>query len=244
MHNERGNRHPVTIMYYSVYIDHQPLFIPLKVSAQYLLTSMVRFFPIVDRAYLFGLIYCLLAVTHMIRSILVLGFFGLLVDPVGAQSLTNQADHAFDPLTYAKIAGLYERPLTSPSSETDAEQWAAKARLAYSYKQARDTKNAERAYRELIAEGASSPDYALYHLYYAQALLANGNYREAGAVYQQYHALQPVNKPGPLSAAVAHSPAPPSTGPAIGSVTGRVSRAGMQLRLHSSPRWVPTPLNF
>ncbi|GAB3222864.1 carboxypeptidase regulatory-like domain-containing protein [Spirosoma arcticum] len=135
----------------------------------------------------------------MTRIVLVLGFIGLLIGSALAQSLTKQADRQFDQLAYAKAADLYEKALTNPATLTDAERRAAKIRLAYSYRQARDTRNAERAYRELIAEGDSSADYAQYHLYYAQALISNGKYHEAEGAYNKYYALQAAAAAGAKS---------------------------------------------
>ena len=130
----------------------------------------------------------------MTRIAFFLGLIGLSAGPVAAQSLTEQANRQFDRLAYTKAADLYEQVLTNSEPISANERRAAKIRLAYSYKQTRDTKNAERAYRELIAEGDSSADYGQYHLYYAQALAGNGKYREAQVAYEKYDALQSAGK--------------------------------------------------
>lgn len=130
----------------------------------------------------------------MTRIVFLLGFISLAIGPARAQSLTKQADRQFEQLAYAKAANLYEQALTNSTSLSDNERLAAKARLAYSYLQARDTKNAERAYRELLAGGGSSGDFATYHLYYAQALAGNGKFREAQVAYEKFDALQSADK--------------------------------------------------
>ena len=80
--------------------------------------------------------------------------------------------------------------------ETDLR--AAKAKLAYSYRQIRDTQKAEQSYRDLIAMGELPAEYAQCYLYYAQALASNGKYREAQEAYEKYNAVQKDDQRGPL----------------------------------------------
>lgn len=167
--------------------------------------------------------------TGMTRIALVLGFLSLLVGSAPAQSLTKQADRQFDQLAYAKAADLYEKALNNPASLTDAERRAAKIRLAYSYRQARDTRNAERAYRELIAEGDSSADYAHYHLYLAQALTSNGKYYEAESVYNTYYALQATDERTANAKSVSGSQTGGSRTPPSAGRTGRSRTGGSKL---------------
>ncbi|MBC3786880.1 OmpA family protein [Spirosoma utsteinense] len=122
----------------------------------------------------------------MKRIVFLFGFISLSISAVWAQSLTKQADHQFDQLAYTKAADLYEQVLTNPVSLSYPERLTIKARLGYSYQQARDTKNAERVYRELLAESDSLAKYPRYHLYYAQALASNGKYKEAQVAYARY----------------------------------------------------------
>lgn len=130
----------------------------------------------------------------MTRFISLLGLIWLLGVPVLAQSLTKQADRQFDQLVYTKAAELYEKALTDPKSLTDSERQSARIKLGYSYRQLRDTKNAERVYKELIDGGKLTSEYNDCYLYYAQALASNGKYREAQSAYEKYNTLQPDDK--------------------------------------------------
>lgn len=115
-----------------------------------------------------------------------------------AQSASKQADRQFDLLAYGKAAELYEQALKAPKSLSEGELRAAKAKLAYSYKQVRDTQNAERTYRELISAGELPAEYADCYLYFAQALGSNGKYKEAQEAYEKYNAIQKDDTRGPL----------------------------------------------
>lgn len=110
--------------------------------------------------------------------------------PALAQSLVKQADRQFDQLAYTKSTELYEQALRNPKSMTEGELRAARAKLAYSYRQLRDTQNAEKAYRDLIGAGDLPDEYAQNYLYYAQALASNGKYSEAQEAYEKYNTTQ------------------------------------------------------
>lgn len=122
----------------------------------------------------------------------------VLISPVVAQSLTKQADHQFDLLAYAKAADLYEQAIQNVKSLPEAEIRAARAKLAYSYRQIRDTQKAEQHYRDLIAMGELPGEFAQCYLYYAQALASNGKYREAQEAYDKYNSVQKDDQRGPL----------------------------------------------
>ncbi|MCY7349948.1 MAG: tetratricopeptide repeat protein [Cytophagaceae bacterium] len=104
-----------------------------------------------------------------------------------AQSaLAKQAAHQFDQFAYRDAIDLYEQALAGKGL-SDTERQAAKLRLAYAYRQVRDTQKAERLYRELVGSGPTfvSDDGKTY-LYYAQALASNGKYRESQEAYERY----------------------------------------------------------
>ena len=133
----------------------------------------------------------------MTRILSLLAFIWLSTNIGLAQSL-KQADRQFEQLAYAKAAELYEQVLKTPTSLSEAELRAAKAKLGYSYQQLRDMPNAERIYRELITAGNLPPEYSQCYLYYAQALASNGKYREAQEAYDKYGNLQTSDKRGPI----------------------------------------------
>ncbi|WP_019987470.1 carboxypeptidase regulatory-like domain-containing protein [Rudanella lutea] len=124
-------------------------------------------------------------------------WLGLLATPALSQSIVKQADRQFDMLAYSKAADLYEQALQTNTVVSKADVRAARAKLAYSYRQVRDTQSAERVYRELIADGDLPTEYAQCYLYYAQALASNGKYREAQEAYEKYNAVQKDDSRGP-----------------------------------------------
>lgn len=121
-----------------------------------------------------------------------------LAAPVFGQSLTKQADNQFNLMAYSKAAEYYEQALQNTKSMPDTDVRAAKAKLAYSYRQIRDSQKAEQAYRDLITMGDLPGEYVQCYLYYAQALASNGKYREAQEAYEKYNAVQKDDKRGPL----------------------------------------------
>lgn len=121
-----------------------------------------------------------------------------LISPVLAQSFTKQADHQFDMLAYAKAAELFEQALQNAKSIPEAELRSVKAKLAYCFRQIRDTQKAEQYYRDLIAMGELPTEYAQCYLYYAQSLASNGKYREAQEAYDKYNSVQKDDQRGPL----------------------------------------------
>lgn len=103
----------------------------------------------------------------------------------GAQSARlRAANKQFDNLAYVGAIRLYEELLRTDKTSDSAETRVALTKLAYSYRKIQDTRNAERIYSELIA---TYPDLdSEVYLYYAQALAANGKYRESQKMYAQY----------------------------------------------------------
>lgn len=133
----------------------------------------------------------------MVRICSLLSLLWLLTGQIFAQSLSKQADRQFDQLAYAQAADLYEKALTASKSLSDAERRAAKTKLGYSYHQMHDTRNAERVYRDLMADGELPAEQSQSYLYYAQALASNGKYKEAQTMYEKYTKLQTGDSRGP-----------------------------------------------
>jgi outer membrane protein OmpA-like peptidoglycan-associated protein/tetratricopeptide (TPR) repeat protein len=115
---------------------------------------------------------------------------GLGAHSAQAQAVLAQANQEFEKLAYAKAAELYEKALKA--SPKDSSKREVLTRLAYSYRQVRDTQNAERVYRLLTASGATATDY----LYLAQAMASNGKYEEAKDVYEKYSKAQTEDQRG------------------------------------------------
>ena len=120
----------------------------------------------------------------------------LLVSTNGwAQTTLGAANKQYDLLAYAKAIPIYEDVLKGKL--TEGEKLSARAKLAYCYRQIRDTQNAERIYREL-AGGSNdlTGEYVQCHLYYAQALASNGKYKEAQTAYDKFSRMQEDDKRG------------------------------------------------
>lgn len=101
------------------------------------------------------------------------------------QTALQQAEKQYNNLSYLNATELFENALKGKLS--DAEKQSAKIKLAYAYRQIRDSQNAERVYREVVESGADlSGDASKAYLYYAQALASNGKYKEAQEIYDKY----------------------------------------------------------
>lgn len=92
-----------------------------------------------------------------------------------AQKNSKKADKIYQELGYAQYIALQ-----SSVDITTADQ-ATLNKLGTSYRKVGDFKNAEKIYQQLILKEAGNAEN---HLYYAQALQANGNYIEARKQYQ------------------------------------------------------------
>lgn len=105
-------------------------------------------------------------------------------------ALVKQASAQFDQLAYQDAIDLYEKALADKTL-SDAERLQAKLRLAYAYRQVRDSQKAEQLYRELVSSGSVfSGEDAKVYLYYAQALASNGKYRASQEAYDRYTKTQ------------------------------------------------------
>ncbi|RIV19128.1 flagellar motor protein MotB [Fibrisoma montanum] len=130
----------------------------------------------------------------MVRFLFLSALLACGLSPLLGQSLTNQADRQFDQLAYASAIDLYEQALKNTPALPETERRAALAKLGFSYHQQRDTKNAERVYRELMGMGDLPAEHAPAYLYYAQSLAANGKFREAQEAFGKYNTLVPADQ--------------------------------------------------
>lgn len=104
---------------------------------------------------------------------------------VQAQSARlKAANKQFENLAYVNAARGYEEFLKSDKRKNPAETQEAYTKLAYSYRLLQDTKNAERIYADLLKEFPETD--SKNYLYYAQALAANGKYRDSQKMYSKY----------------------------------------------------------
>lgn len=120
-----------------------------------------------------------------------IGVFMLLSNVYAQNALLNTGNHHFESFCYIKAIEAYEQALTKKGL-AENDKMNAKLKLAYSYRQIRDTQSAERSYREVVESGmdlcSSGNGTAL--LQYAQALASNGKYRESQEVYDKYTRCQ------------------------------------------------------
>ncbi|WP_229364522.1 OmpA family protein [Fibrella aestuarina] len=93
-------------------------------------------------------------------------------------------------MAYSEAAALYEQALQQADYPNQAASRSALARLGYCYRQLRDSQNAERVYRNLIGDGNVPASQVDAYLYYAQALVSNGKYKEAQEAFDTYTAQQ------------------------------------------------------
>ena len=114
-----------------------------------------------------------------------------------SQSTMEKADREYNALAYLKAVALFEEVLAD-SSLHGGELLSAQAKLAYSYRQLKDTPNAERVFRKLISDyGQDLPaEYNNCYLYFAQALASNGKYKEAQETYAKYSDLNSEDRRG------------------------------------------------
>jgi outer membrane protein OmpA-like peptidoglycan-associated protein/tetratricopeptide (TPR) repeat protein len=113
------------------------------------------------------------------------------------QSTIEQADREYNALAYLKAVTLYEEVLEHANLDA-GETLSAQAKLAYSYRQLKDTPNSERAFRKLISDYGEDlpPEYVNCYLYFAQALASNGKYSEAQETYEKYSNLNNEDRRG------------------------------------------------
>ncbi|WP_428657075.1 OmpA family protein [Runella sp.] len=121
--------------------------------------------------------------------------FGLWVKEVKAQSPLQQANRQYEMMAYSKAIDLYEQVLKG--SPADSTKLNILIKLGHSYRQIRDTQNAERVYRLVTEQGNTlAADQANCYLYYAQALASNGKYEEAKDAYEKYNQSQQDDQRG------------------------------------------------
>ncbi|GAB3336393.1 hypothetical protein GCM10027299_46390 [Larkinella ripae] len=119
------------------------------------------------------------------RLLLLSAVLNILALTVQAQSARlKAANKQFENLAYVNAARAYEDFLRSDKRKDPAETQEAYTKLAYSYRALQETKNAERIYADLLKEFPETD--SKNYLYYAQALAANGKYRDSQKMYSKY----------------------------------------------------------
>ncbi|WP_421825946.1 OmpA family protein [Larkinella sp.] len=120
-----------------------------------------------------------------VRLFLLSAILSVVAFAVQAQSARlKAANKQFENLAYVNAARAYEDFLRLDKKKDPAEVQEAYTKLAYSYRALQDTKNAERIYADLIREFPETD--SKNYLYYAQALAANGKYRDSQKLYSKY----------------------------------------------------------
>ena len=122
----------------------------------------------------------------------------MLSNAVKGQSLISLADKEYKSMAYLRAASLYEEAIKG-NNLGEKEELAAKAKLAYSYRQLKDSENVERVLQEMISSyGEELPEpYVENYLYFAEALASNGKYSEAQETYEKYTNLSTSDQYGP-----------------------------------------------
>lgn len=109
-----------------------------------------------------------------------------------AQAKLKAANRQFEQLSYIDAIRLYEEFLRDAKDPTTRQEGLRK--LAYSYRKLQDSRNAERAYADLIRD---YPDVASEnYLYYAQALASNQKYKDSQKYYAIYGEKQTADLRG------------------------------------------------
>ena len=99
-----------------------------------------------------------------------------------AQAKLKAANRQFENLSYIDAIRLYEEFLRDAKDPVQRGEGLKK--LAYCYRKMQDSRNAERAYADLIRD---YPDVESENfLYYAQALASNQKYKESQKYYSIY----------------------------------------------------------
>lgn len=113
------------------------------------------------------------------------------------QSALSLADKEYKSKAYLSAASLYEEAVRGNNLGKE-EMLAAKAKLADSYRQLKDSESTERVLREMISGyGGDLPEaYENNYLYFAQAQANNGKYNEAQETYEKYTTLSADDRRG------------------------------------------------
>ena len=116
-----------------------------------------------------------------IASVIALIFL-LACENTHAQAKLKAANRQFEQLSYIEAIRLYEDFLRDAKDPATRQEGLKK--LAYSYRKLQDSRNAERAYADLLRDypDVESENY----LYYAQALASNQKYKESQKYYSIY----------------------------------------------------------
>ncbi|GAB3015768.1 OmpA family protein [Spirosoma pulveris] len=123
----------------------------------------------------------------MNRIVCILLLAGLALSSLTVQAQSTRlraANKQFDNLSYVSAVRAYEEFLRTDKKKDAADTRDALIKLGYSYRKLQDTRNAERVYGELV-KTYTDLDSEIY-LYFAQALAANGKYRDSQKMYSQY----------------------------------------------------------
>ncbi len=121
---------------------------------------------------------------QIFRFVLLIGLGFSWISGYAQSARLRTANRQFDNLSYVSAVRAYEDFLRVDRKKEPTETREALIKLAYSYRKLEDSRNAERVYADLIKE---YPDLdSEIYLYYAQALAANGKYRESQKYYSQY----------------------------------------------------------
>ncbi|GHB71883.1 OmpA family protein [Persicitalea jodogahamensis] len=130
-------------------------------------------------------------------TLLILGTI-LISHTAVSQSVISMADKEYKSMAYQRAASLYEEAMNG-NNLGEGEKLAVRSKLAYCYRQLKDSENAERVLREIISgngEDLAGP-YVENYLYYAEALASNGKYNEAQETYEKYTNLTASDLHGP-----------------------------------------------
>ncbi len=103
-------------------------------------------------------------------------------ESIHAQAKLKAANRQFENMSYIDAIRLYEEFLHDAKDPTTRREGLKK--LAYSYRKMQDSRNAERAYADLLRD---YPDIeSENYLYYAQSLASNQKYKESQKYYSFY----------------------------------------------------------
>ena len=126
-----------------------------------------------------------------IASIVALLFLLTCIE-TNAQAKLKAANRQFEQLSYIDAIRLYEEFLRDAKDPATRQEGLKK--LAYSYRKVQDSRNAERAFADLVRDypDVESENY----LYYAQALASNQKYKDSQKYYAIYGEKQTADLRG------------------------------------------------
>ncbi|WP_247234390.1 OmpA family protein [Telluribacter sp. SYSU D00476] len=118
------------------------------------------------------------------HTLLLLAALLLTFGAMAQSARLRTANKQFEDMSYTSAVRLYEEFLRIDRRRDPAETREALINLGYSYRRLQDTRNAERAYSELVNSFTDLPSEV--YLYYAQSLASNRKYRESQKMYAKY----------------------------------------------------------